>query len=177
MDKKIKLKIPKIEINEIEINGQKIKIKNQIAVEDIQRIIIDIQTNIFENNEIIDKAILMHIRMIQDIVEICTNIDTEELNEDELNSWFLYNLLFENIENLYILEDILNDEYKKWILENSLGILGTKMPNSKELEKTIESLKEMIDNIPQEKLETIAKTIVWNNMPTLGQAIAPASKE
>ena len=35
-------------------------------------------------------------------------------------------------------------------------------------------LAETIENLPEDKLELIGKSIVWNNMPALGQQILPA---
>ena len=38
----------------------------------------------------------------------------------------------------------------------------------------MKNLSETIDNLPEDKLELISKSIVWNNMPALGQQVAPA---
>ena len=38
----------------------------------------------------------------------------------------------------------------------------------------MKKLSETIEKLPEDKLELISKSIVWNNMPVLGNQIAPA---
>lgn len=177
MSDRIKISIPKTKEKEVKINNKVVKIEEHISVDKIQQIIEDIRINIFYNDNITDKHLLMNIRMMQDIIELCTNIDAENLNEEDLTSTFLSSILYDNIDNLFNLNEYLEKEYDKWIMENSFGIVAQKMPTTSEMENIIKTLSETIEGLPQDKLEMIAKSIVWNNLPTLGQAIAPAENK
>ena len=69
----------------------------------------------------------------------------------------------------------LEKEYDKWVIENCFGIIANKLPTAAEMEASMAKLSETIENLPDDKLELIGKSIVWNNLPALGQQIAPAS--
>ena len=61
-------------------------------------------------------------------------------------------------------------------MENCFTIVANRMPSAEEMEKSVKSLIEMIKNIPEDKLELIAKSIAWNQSPVLGNMIAPVQK-
>lgn len=174
MANKVKLEIPKMETKTIEFLGKNVKINDHISMENYSIIANDIRNNVLYNDEVTDKYALLIIRTYKDILDLCTNINTEDMTADELVSDEIWNLLIDNIGNFHDVEEWLNKEYDKFILENSLGALGNKMPSSAEMEKSMDSIAKTINELPEDKLELLAKSIVWNNAPALGQQIAPA---
>lgn len=174
MANKVKLEIPKMETKTIEFLGKNVKINDHISMENYSIIANDIRNNVLYNDEVTDKYALLIIRTYKDILDLCTNINTEDMTADELVSDEIWNLLIDNIGNFHDVEEWLNKEYDKFILESSLGALGNKMPSSAEMEKSMDSIAKTINELPEDKLELLAKSIVWNNAPALGQQIAPA---
>lgn len=174
MANKVKLEIPKMKTKTIEFLGKNVKINDHISMENYSIIANDIRNNVLYNDEVTDKYALLVIRTYKDILDLCTNINTEDMTADELASDEIWNLLIDNIENFHDIEEWLDKEYDKFILENSLGVLGNKMPSSAEMEKSMDSIAKTINELPEDKLELLAKSIVWNNAPALGQQIAPA---
>lgn len=175
MSRKVKITLPKKNINEVDFCNKKVKINDLISIEDYEKILEDIKLTILYNSEVEDKYGLLHIRYIKDVLDLCTNIDTSEFEAEDLNSFLLYELLSKNIINFHRVQSYIDKEYDKWILENCFGILGNKLPNSADMEKSMKNLVDAINELPKDKLELISKSIVWNNMPALGNAVAPAS--
>lgn len=174
MANKVKLEIPKMKTKTIEFLGKNVKINDHILMDNYSVIVNDIRNNILYNDEVIDKYALLKMRMNKDILDLCTNVNTEDMTADELASNEIGDLLADNIVNYIDVINWLNKEYDKFILENSLGALGNKMPSSAEMEKSMNSIAKTINELPEDKLELLAKSIVWNNAPALGQQIAPA---
>lgn len=174
MEDKIKITIPSNEVKEVDFGTNKIKINSYITLEQSSIILEDLRDNILNNDEVKDKYLYLITRYVRNVLELCTNVDVEELDGEDLNSPALYTL-FENIENFYFVEECVEKEYEKWILENTIGLLGNKMPSSEDMELSMNKLSETIDNLPKDKLELISKSIVWNNMPALGKVAAPAT--
>ena len=174
MEEKIKIKLNKSEKKEVELNGIKIKVDTLISIENYEIILNDIKTNIFYNTEITDKVHMMDLRLIRDILELCTNVDIESLDSEDLFSSELRDFLMDNINNFGYVSDNILKEYDTFVIENAFGILGNKLPNAKEMEESTKKITDMIENLPEDKLELIAKSIVWNNAPVLGNITAPA---
>lgn len=175
MARKVKIVLPKMELQEIKIGEKTVKIDSYITLEKYEQILEDIKETILYNSDIIDKYGLLHARYMKDVLELCTNIDISSMSGEDFNSPFLRETLFNNIDNFYDIEGYLEKEYDKWVIENSFGILSQSIPNSQDMEKSMEKLAETINNLPSDKLELISKSIVWNNMPALGNQIAPAT--
>ena len=174
MSKKIKISIPKTEQKEVEICGVKVKIDSKISLEKYGKISEDIKNLILYNSEVVDKYAMIKVRFIRDILDLCTNIDISELSAEDFNSAEFEELIYSNIDNAYEVQDYLEKEYEKWMMENCFGVIAAKMPTAKEIETSVENISKMIENLPKDKLELISKSIVWNQMPALGAIAAPA---
>lgn len=174
MARRVKIILPKTEVREIEIGEKKVKIDSYISIEKYETILEDIKSNVLYNNEINDKYALMNLRYIKDILDLCTNIDTQDIDAEDLNSSYLKSILIDYIDNFLTIEDYIKKEYDKWVMENCFGLLAKSIPSAKEMEESMDKLGQTIENLPQDKLEMIAKSIVWNNMPALGGVVAPA---
>lgn len=173
MEDKVKIEFKVEEPKEVEFCGVKVKIKN-ISLEDYGTILEDLKENIFYNNNLEDKYYALQLRLIKNIVSLCTNIDTESLNAEDYGRFELSNLLLNNIDNYTEVYDAIKAEYEESVLENCFGIIARKTPSAKSMEKSMDKLVESINNIDSEKLDLVAKSIVWNQMPALGTKIAPA---
>lgn len=173
MEEKVKIEFKVEEPKEVEFCGAKVKVKN-ISLEDYSTILEDLKENVFYNNNLEDKCYALHLRFIKNIVTLCTNIDTENLSAEDYSRDELWALLFDNIDNYIEVDNSIEAEYKKSVLESCFGIIAKKVPSAKSMEKSMDKLVESINNIDSEKLELVAKSIVWNQMPTLGKTIAPA---
>ena len=174
MGNKIKITLPKNTQKEVEFYDKIVKIDDYISLEKCDTIISDIKSMILYNSEIENKFALIYPRYIKDVLDLCTNIDTAELGGEDLNSPALEELLKTNLINFERIYECAKKEYEKWIIENSFGSLGNKLPTPQEMEESMKKLSETIENLPEDKLELIIKSIVWNNMPVLGNQIAPA---
>lgn len=173
MEEKVKIEFKVEEPKEVEFCGAKVKVKN-ISLEDYSTILEDLKENVFYNNNLEDKCYALHLRFIKNIVTLCTNIDTENLSAEDYSRDELWALLFDNIDNYIEVDNSIESEYKKSVLEGCFGIIAKKVPSAKSMEKSMDKIVESINNIDQEKLELVAKSIVWNQMPALGKTIAPA---
>ena len=168
MEEKIKIKfVNKIEEVKVKLFNSEIKIKTVIPFEEIQTIQYDILENILHNSDIVDKYLMMKLRFRQDIIALCTNIDIEGMNEDDIMNLTLSNMLYENIVNLYDAEECINKIYEEWVFKNSLGLLVNATPSTEEMESVVNKLTELINGIPEEKLKMISDTIAWNSAPLL----------
>lgn len=174
MEEKIKIELNKNKKKEAELNGIKIKVDTFISVENYEIILNDIKTNVFYNTEITDKVHMIDLRLIRDVLELCTNVDIENLDSEDLFSGELMDFLMDNINNFWAITDDILKEYDRFVIENAFGILGNKLPNAKEMEESTKKITDMIENLPEDKLELIAKSIVWNNAPAVGNMVAPA---
>ena len=173
MEEKVKIEFKVKEPKEVEFCGTKVKIKN-ISLEDYSTILEDLKENIFYNNNLEDKYYVLQLRFIKNIVSLCTNIDTESLNAEDYGRDELGELLFDNIDNYIEVDNAIRAEYKKSVLENCFGIIAKKVPSAKSMEKSMNKIVESINNIDPERLDLVAKSIVWSQMPALGKTIAPA---
>lgn len=173
MEEKVKIEFKVEEPKEIDFCGVKVKVRN-ISLEDYSTILEDLKENIFYNNNLEDKYYALHLRFIKNIVALCTNIDTESLSVEDYGRNELWGLLFDNIDNYTEIDNAIEAEYKKVVLENCFGIIAKKVPSTKSMEKSMDKLVESINNIDSDKLDMVARSIVWNQMPSLGKAIAPA---
>ena len=173
MEEKVKIEFKIEEPREIEFCGAKVKVKN-ISLEDYSTILEDLKENVFYNNNLEDKCYALHLRFIKNIVTLCTNIDTESLSAEDYGRDELLSLLYDNIDNYIEVDNSIEAEYKKSVLESCFGIIAKKVPSAKSMEKSMDKIVESINNIDPEKLELVAKSIVWNQMPALGKTIAPA---
>lgn len=174
MGRRIKITLPENTQREIKFGDKTIKISSYISLEQCDTIISDIKATILYNSEIENKFSLIYPRYIKDVLDLCTNIDTTELSGEDLNSPVLGEILKSNLINFERIYECIKKEYEKWVMENCFGILANKIPDSKDMEESMNKLAETIENLPEDKLELISKSIVWNNMPALGQQIAPA---
>lgn len=175
MARRVKIILPDIKEKEIEIGEKTIKVSSEITLEQYEKIVEDIKDNVLYNTEIEDKYTLLRLRYIKNVLELCTNIDVDNIEAEALNSSYLRDILTENIINFSRIEKYLDKEYDKWVMENCFGILAHKIPDSKDMEKSMNKLSETINQLPEDKLEMIAKSIVWNNMPALGNTVVPAT--
>lgn len=174
MGRKIKITLPENTQKEVEFCDKIVKIDNYISLEKCDTIISDIKSTVLYNSEIENKFVLIYPRCIKDILDLCTNIDTTGFDGEDLNSPELNKLLVENLDNFWQIYECVEKEYEKWVIDNSFGSLGNKLPTPQEMEESMKKLSETIENLPEDKLELISKSIVWNNMPVLGNQIAPA---
>lgn len=174
MEDKVKIEFKVEEPREIEFCGVKVKIKN-ISLEDYGTILEDLKENIFYNNNLEDKYYALQLRLIKNVVSLCTNIDTESFSVEDYGRVELATLLVNNIDNYFEVNDAIIAEYKKSVLEDCFGIIAKKVPSAKSMEKSMDKIVESINNIDPEKLDLVAKSIVWNQMPALGTKIAPAN--
>lgn len=174
MEEKVKVTFKKRNKKTVEFNGVKVDIVPFISAENYDIILSDIKKNIFYNPEVENKCHMMDLRLYKDVLELCTNIDVESVSIDDLFCEELSEFLSEHIENLWYVTDYIKEEYKNYVMENCFGILGNKMPTTKDMEKSVENISKMIENLPQDKLELIGKSIVWNNAPALGKMVSPA---
>lgn len=174
MGNKIKITLPKNTQKEVEFYDKIVKIDDYISLEKCDTIISDIKSMVLYNSEIENKFALIYPRYIKDVLDLCTNIDTAELGGEDLNSPVLEELLKTNLINFERIYECAKKEYEKWVIENSFGSLGNKLPTPQEMEESMKKLSETIENLPEDKLELISKSIVWSNMPVLGNQIAPA---
>ncbi len=173
MEEKVKIEFKVEEPKEVEFCGAKVKVK-KISLEDYSTILEDLKENIFYNNNLEDKNFALELRFRKNVVSLCTNIDTESLNAEDYDRDSLFLLLLNNIDNFSEVGNCIRNEYKKSVLESCFGIIAKKVPSAKSMEKSMDKLVESINNIDPEKLDLVAKSIVWNQMPTLGKTIAPA---
>ena len=173
MEEKVKIEFKVEEPKEIDFCGVKVKVRN-ISLEDYGIILEDLKENIFYNNNLEDKCYALHLRFIKNIVTLCTNIDTESISAEDYGRDELWRLLFDNIDNYIEIDNAIEAEYKKVVLENCFGIIAKKVPSAKSMEKSMNKLVEGINSIDSDKLDMVARSIVWNQMPALGKAIAPA---
>lgn len=173
MEEKVKIEFKVEEPKEVEFCGAKVKVKN-ISLEDYSTILEDLKENVFYNNNLEDKNFALELRFRKNVVSLCTNIDTESLNAEDYDRDSLFLLLLNNIDNFSEVGNCIRNEYKKSVLEGCFGIIAKKVPSAKSMEKSMDKIVESINNIDPEKLELVAKSIVWNQMPALGKTIAPA---
>ena len=171
---RVKIKVPEMEVRKVKFGDQEIEVKSKISLVEYEDIIEDIKEKIFSSN-ISDKYVMWNIRYIQLVLEKCTNIDYTALSAEELNSTELYSFLEENIDNFYKIKIYLQKEYENMIIENCFGIVASKMPSAEEMKKSMEAISQTINDLPADKLDLISKSIVWNQMPSLGNKIAPAT--
>ena len=155
MEEKVKIEFKIEEPREVEFFGTKVKVRD-ISLEDYSTILEDLKENIFYNSNLEDKHYALQLRFAKNVISLCTNIDTESLNAEDYGRDELLSLLYDNIDNYIKIKNSVEAEYEKSVLEGCFGII------------------ESINNIDPEKLELVAKSIVWNQMPALGKAIAPA---
>lgn len=174
MEKKVKITLKESNIKEVKFNDVAVEINENISIENYEIILNDIKENILYNREIENKVHMIDLRFVKDVLELCTNIDISEFSIEDLNSPELSDFLFENIYNLWTAKDNIIKEYDRFVMENCFGVLANKIPSSEDMEKSMQKLSETIENLPEDKLEMISKSIVWNNMPALGSAAAPA---
>lgn len=176
---KIKIEIPKIlKKNVIILFNKEIEIDTIITLEKYSQIVEDIRNVVLLNDEIVDKYMSLKIRYVKDVLDFCTNINTEEWTAEDINNFINmsdFNSLTSEIVNFYEIFEVLKKEYEKNMLENCFGVLGRKMPSSEDMEKSMKIIRDTIDKIPEDKLEMIGKSIVWNNLPALGNQISPVS--
>ena len=172
----MKEKIMKIIPDEIEIDGTGIKVKEFIDFNTYVSILEDIKKNVFYNSNAEEKSILMELRYIQDVIEKCTNLKDEIVEPEEFYNPYLKDFLAKNIDNFEEVFLRIEKEYDRYVMENCFTSVANRMPSAEEMEKSGKSLIEMIKNIPEDKLELIAKSIAWNQSPVLGNMIAPVQK-
>ena len=173
MEEKVKIEFKVEEPKEIDFCGVKVKVRN-ISLEDYSTILEDLKENIFYNSNLEDKHYALQLRFAKNVISLCTNIDTESLNAEDYGRDELLSLLYDNIDNYIKIKNSVEVEYEKSVLEGCFGIIAKKVPSAKSMEKSMDKIVESINNIDPEKLELVAKSIVWNQMPALGKAIAPA---
>lgn len=173
MEEKVKIEFKVEEPKEIDFCGVKVKVRN-ISLEDYSTILEDLKENIFYNSNLEDKHYALQLRFAKNVISLCTNIDTESLNAEDYGRDELLSLLYDNIDNYIKIKNSVEVEYEKSVLEGCFGIIAKKVPSAKSMEKSMDKIVESINNIDPEKLELVAKSIVWNQMPTLGKTIAPA---
>lgn len=173
MEEKVKIEFKIEEPREVEFCGTKVKVRD-ISLEDYSTILEDLKENIFYNSNLEDKHYALQLRFAKNVISLCTNIDTESLNAEDYGRDELLSLLYDNIDNYVKIKNSVEVEYEKSVLEGCFGIIAKKVPSAKSMEKSMDKIVESINNIDPEKLELVAKSIVWNQMPALGKAIAPA---
>ena len=173
MEEKVKIEFKVEEPKEIDFCGVKVKVRN-ISLEDYSTILEDLKENIFYNSNLEDKHYALQLRFAKNVISLCTNIDTESLNAEDYGRDELLSLLYDNIDNYIKIKNSVEVEYEKSVLEGCFGINAKNVPSAKSMEKSMDKIVESINNIDTEKLELVAKSIVWNQMPTLGKTIAPA---
>ena len=173
MEEKVKIEFKVEEPKEIDFCGVKVKVRN-ISLEDYSTILEDLKENIFDNSNLEDKHYALQLRFAKNVISLCTNIDTESLNAEDYGRDELLSLLYDNIDNYIKIKNSVEVEYEKSVLEGCFGIIAKKVPSAKSMEKSMDKIVESINNIDPEKLELVAKSIVWNQMPALGKTIAPA---
>lgn len=174
MGRRVKITLPENTQREVEFGGKIVKVDSYISLEKYDTIISDIKSTVLYNSEIENKYAFVFVRYIRDVLDLCTNIDVTELSGEDFNSPAILDLLESYIRNFTDMESFIEKEYDRWVMENCFGILANKIPDSKDMEESMNKLAETIENLPEDKLELIGKSIVWNNMPALGQQIAPA---
>ena len=173
MEEKVKIEFKIEEPREVDFFGTKVKVRD-ISLEDYSTILEDLKENIFYNSNLEDKHYALQLRFAKNVISLCTNIDTESLNAEDYGRDELLSLLYDNIDNYIKIKNSVEVEYEKSVLEGCFGIIAKKVPSAKSMEKSMDKIVESINNIDPEKLELVAKSIVWNQMPALGKAIAPA---
>ena len=173
MEEKVKIEFKIEEPREVDFFGTKVKVRD-ISLEDYSTILEDLKENIFYNSNLEDKHYALQLRFAKNVISLCTNIDTESLNAEDYGRDELLSLLYDNIDNYIKIKNSVEAEYGKSVLEGCFGIIAKKVPSAKSMEKSMDKIVESINNIDPEKLELVAKSIVWNQMPALGKTIAPA---
>lgn len=174
MGRRVKITLPENTQREVEFGEKIIKVDSYISLEKYDTIISDIKSTVLYNSEIENKYAFVFVRYIRDVLDLCTNIDVTELSGEDFNSPAILDLLESYIRNFTDMESFIEKEYDRWVMENCFGILANKIPDSKDMEESMNKLAETIESLPEDKLELIGKSIVWNNMPALGKQIAPA---
>lgn len=172
----MKEKIMKMIPEDIEVDDTGIKVKEYIDLNTYVSILEDIKNNVFYNSEVNDKSILMELRYIQDVIEKCTNLKDEVVEPEDLYNPYLKDFLSQNIDNFDEIFSRIEKEYDRYVMQNCFTIVANRMPSAEEMEKSGKSLVEMIENLPEDKLELIAKSIAWNQAPALGNVVAPIKK-
>nr|DAQ36252.1 MAG TPA: hypothetical protein [Caudoviricetes sp.] len=172
MEEKVKIEFKIEEPREVEFCGTKVKVRD-ISLEDYSTILEDLKENIFYNSNLEDKHYALKLRFKKNVISLCTNIDTESLNAEDYGRDEFFDL-FLKVRNYERVFDSIKAEYEKSVLEGCFGIIAKKVPSAKSMEKSMDKIVESINNIDPEKLELVAKSIVWNQMPALGKTIAPA---
>ena len=173
MEEKVKIEFKIEEPREVEFFVFNVIVRD-ISLEDYSTILEDLKENIFYNSNLEDKHYALQLRFAKNVISLCTNIDTESLNAEDYGRDELLSLLYDNIDNYIKIKNSVEVEYEKSVLEGCFGIIAKKVPSAKSMEKSMDKIVESINNIDPEKLELVAKSIVWNQMPALGKTIAPA---
>lgn len=175
MEDKIKIEFKVENPKEVEFCGTVVKIR-EMSVEDYEYILADIINTVMANEELENKMFYIELRAIRDIAELCTNIDVSDI---EINRFIsggqIYSLLCENM--VTDIKGIINNikkEYELYHLKDCFGIIAKKVPNAKQMEKSVNNMVEAINTMDKDRLELLAKSIVWDKAPALGQMIAPA---
>lgn len=174
MGRRVKITLPENTQKEVTVGEKTIKIDSYISLEKYDAIINDIKEVVLCNSKIENKYAFVFMRYIRNVLDLCTNIDITELSGEDFNSPVILDMLESHIRNFTDVESFIEKEYDKWVMENCFGILAKKIPDSKDMEISMNKLAETIEKLPEDKLELIGKSIVWNNMPALGKQIAPA---
>ena len=174
MGRRVKITLPENTQKEVTVGEKAIKIDSYISLEKYDTIINDIKEVVLYNPKIENKYAFVFMRYIRDVLDLCTNIDITELSGEDFNSPVILDMLESYIRNFTDVESFIEKEYDRWVMENCFGILAKKIPDSKDMEISMNKLAETIEKLPEDKLELISKSIVWNNIPALGQQVAPA---
>lgn len=174
MGRRVKITLPENTQREVTIGEKIVKVDSYISLEKYDAIVNDIKEVILYNPKIENKYAFVFMRYIRNVLDLCTNIDVTELSGEDFNSPVILDMLESYIRNFTDVESFIEKEYDRWVMENCFGILAKKIPDSKDMEISMNKLAETIEKLPEDKLELISKSIVWNNMPALGQQVAPA---
>lgn len=166
---KIKIKLKEIKDINLKYNGYKITLKSYIGFEQYEIIFNDITENVIKNDEITDKISMIKIRFAKDVLELITNVDNSEFDLNDYFATDIVNILSNNIKNYDSCLKNIMEEYNLYSnLKNT--------PSAKEINNVIGNITKMVEEIDDEKLNTILKGIAFDKMP-LANFISKSNKK
>lgn len=166
---KVDIKIPKLIKKTIKFGEVSIKVKPIIEVNDYAILIKDLRDNFFIEQDMSEYIVKLRIK--RDILSLCTNVNIDNISNIELESKMLDDFINENIINYNDVVDSILCEFKINKLQTGFGLASSKIPTSEDVDKMLNSLKDAVNGMDTEKLNTLFNATVYNKSPLVAEAV------